>query len=47
MPYWIPSGHYDPGIGYMKVQRRYLEDSKKGVFDEYHKRSIKKTYFEE
>ena len=30
----------------MEVQRRYVEDSKKGVFDEY-KRSIKKTYHEE
>ena len=44
--YWIPSGHYDPGLGYEEKQRRYIEDSKKGVFDEY-KRSIKKTYFEE
>ena len=30
----------------MEKQRRYIEDSKKGVFDEY-KRSIKKTYYEE
>ena len=46
MAHWIPPGHYDPGIGYMDIQRRYVEDSKKGVFDDY-KRSIKNAYLKE
>ena len=46
MAHWIPPGQYDPGIGYTEIMRRYVEDSKKGMFAEY-KRSIKRTYHEE
>ena len=44
--FWIPSGFYEPELGYEEVQRRYVEDSKTGVFDEY-KQSTKNTYYEE
>ena len=43
---WMPPGYYDPDLGHTEIQRRYLEDSKKGMFDEY-KRSIKDTYIKE
>jgi hypothetical protein len=46
MAHWIPPGHYDPGIGYTEIMRRYVEDSKKGMFVEY-RRSIKDTYLKE
>ena len=33
--HWIPSGFFEPGLGYKEIQRKYKEDSKAGVFDEY------------
>ena len=46
MAHWIPPNHYDSGIEYSEIMRRYVEDSKKGIFDEY-KRNIKDTYIKE